>query len=228
MGYVLFKTLTASRLRTLCISQACWGSGTYTHSWELHASWEPSFCQQAGDGFPNMFKLFEPKPIKRQIASYVAWKAVRFPLVAGTHERVLQQFFNTIRVRHLNEVTPDCLRTYCNKFPAQFQRLQFDHAMRQFFRYWRRMGVLSHEFTNYLKEDTIVDIIPDLSPTMHIDQVRRVRQLRREGLSLSQVKLKMETEDGKPYHLKQIHRWSRYLLPNEVEVLKSTLSPHSS
>lgn len=185
----------------------------------------PSFCQQAGDGFPDMLWRFQYKPIKKQIASYVAWKAVRFPLVAMSHERVLHQFFDSCRIRTLNEITPDCLRAYCNRFPAQYQRLQFAHTVRQFCRYWRRMGLLSGEFADFMREDTIVDIIPECSPTMHIDQVLRVRKMRKPieegglGYSLNQVKLAMETEDGIPYHLKQIHRWSKYKLPKEIEEL---------
>lgn len=167
-----------------------------------------------------MFGFLRPKPITKHIHMYIAWKAVRFPFVAGTHERVLVAFFNKMKIRSLGEITPSHLREYCGRFPAQYQKNQFIHVIRQFSRYWRRMGLLSHEFADFMGEDTILDITEDISPTMHTEQVRRVRKMRKDGLSLKQIVLRMETDDRKKYHLKQIHRWSKYVLPGDGVVQK--------
>jgi len=168
-----------------------------------------------------MFSFFYQNTISKQISLYIAWKAVRFPGIARTHERVLREFFGSTKMRSLDQITSECLKVYCNKFPAQYQRLQFIHVMKQFSRYWRQMGILSSEFTDFMTEDTIVDISQDFSPTMHTHQVRRVRAFREQGYSLDQIRLKMETEDGKPYHKKQIHRWSKYVLPDEAKKLST-------
>lgn len=178
-----------------------------------------------------MFELFT-KPIKKQIELYISWKEVRHPLVARSQYRILRTFFDNTRVKCATEITPECLKAYCDRFPAQYQKLQFIHTVKQFSKYWCRMGLLTNEFTDFMRQDTILDIIrEELSPTMHINQVRRVRQMRKPieegglGYSLNQCKLAMETEDGKPYHLKQVHRWSKYILPEDEFIHRRRNTP---
>lgn len=85
------------------------------------------------------------------------------------------------------------------------------------------MGLLVKEFKEKLP-DEIIQL--ERESFMHIEQAIRVQKLTKPrgegglGFSLRQTKLKMETEDNKVYHLKQIHRWAKYdlrkLSPDEV------------
>jgi hypothetical protein len=161
-----------------------------------------------------LVRFFNTEPIHTQIKMYVDWKAVRHPTKARLHERVLKEFFTGTHLRSVSEITPECLHAYIRKFPAEYQRRETLHTMRQFSRYWYRMGLLSKQFADRCGGVSILEIFESPVPqTMHVDQVRRVHRLRGEGLSLRQIKLRLETEDQKPYHLRQIQRWAGYELP---------------
>lgn len=161
--------------------------------------------------------LIESPPIDKQIAHYVEWKAVRFPDTAASHKRVLVAFFKSYRIRCVQDITPESLQEHLSGFNANYQKNQFLHVMRQFCRYWYQMGLLTGEFRSIFTEAAINSIIENASPTMHTEQVVRVHKLRDQGLSLRQIKMQMETEDQKVYHLKQIQRWAKYEI--------TTLSP---
>lgn len=159
--------------------------------------------------------IFSPPPIKAQIRQYVAWKAVRYPVAASSHERVLRDFFRKMHIRCASSVSPDMVDAYLKDIGSTYLREQAVHVLRQFFKYWTEMGLLVKEVEQKLPQE-VIPVIRE--PVMNVEQAKRVQRLTKPkgegglGMSLRQAKLKMETEDGKTYHLKQIHRWSRYKL----------------
>lgn len=152
------------------------------------------------------------KPLVKQVEQYCSWKSIRHPDIARRHKRVLSEFFEHTAVPCATLITGDQVREFSNRYPAQFQRKFAYHVLRQFMRYWYRMGVLTQEFASIVRPDIIYEMETP-HPLMHVDQVRRVKKLRAEGMSFSKIKLLMETEDGRKYDIHSIHRWSKYQVP---------------
>lgn len=157
-----------------------------------------------------MFNPFQEPPIKKQIRQYVAWKAIRHPTTAASHEQMLNEFFRHTRLKCATDIDKEAIQDFIQSRNGEFYRGLAERSLRGFFMYWCKMGLLTKGFDSVVKEDIVSDMASTLHPLLHVDQARRVQALQREGLSLRQIKLKMETEDGKTYQLKSIHRWSKY------------------
>jgi hypothetical protein len=157
-----------------------------------------------------MFTLFPEPPIKKQISLYVSWKAIRHPTTAESHRRMLTEFSRYRRLKCATDIDKEAIQDFIQSRNGEFYRGLAEKSLRGFFMYWCKMGVLTKDFDSVVKEDIVSDMASKLHPLLHVDNARRVQALQREGLSLRQIKLKMETEDGKTYQLKSIHRWSKY------------------
>lgn len=158
-----------------------------------------------------LFPQLKPKPLRKQIDMYCNWKALRYPLVANTQRRVIESFFQFSGIDCTSLITQPMIESYVITNHSIFLQNQTRASLMQFCKYWYKLGVLTDEFGRVIKKDIITDM-ENVHPLMHTDQVERVHRLRKEGLSLRQIKTKMEMQDGKSYHLRQIHRWANYKL----------------
>lgn len=151
--------------------------------------------------------------LKKEIAHYIEWKSLRHPSKARQYERVLLDFLKYAKIHNVTDlqIHPECLQQYRDSLNAQYQKNEFDTAMRGFLKHWYDLKVLTHHFDVIMGSSIIEEMYT--SPTMHVAQVRRVHQLRKDGKSLRQIKVHMESEDNKIYHLKQIQRWAGYAAP---------------
>lgn len=156
--------------------------------------------------------LFELKPLAKQVKLYTTWKAVRYPSIARMHRDVLYEFFRYYRVPCATLITVEKIEAFAlSQNSIHFQN-QARNVLKQFCRYWYKLGLLTEQFSNNIKKDTIRDM-EDVHPLLHVDQVIRVKALRDEGLSYREIKTKMQAEDQRNYDLHAVYRWANYELP---------------
>lgn len=155
--------------------------------------------------------LFFTKELERQIIKYVEWKARNYPLLAKTHERVLNEFFRAYRLPDATQITSEHIQDFVNQQSSMFYQQQYLKVLRGFMRYWYKIGLLHDEFALVVKRDIITDM-ETVHPLLHVNQVTRVKKLRAEHLSFRAIKALMEAEDKRVYDIHSIHRWANYTL----------------
>lgn len=165
-----------------------------------------------------MFGLFPETTINKQVRLYIEWKAIRHPATADSHEWVLKDFFKQNRkVRCATEISAETLRSYIESRNGEFAKKQAEKCLRGFFLYWMKMGVLTRNFDSTVNGDILPPML-SVSPRMNVENVRLVQQLRKTGkdgnpMTFMQIKYHLETKDKRRYDIAQIHRWSKYVLP---------------
>lgn len=171
-----------------------------------------------------LVKLIQRKfrcPLHAQIDQYCAWKSVRYSTVAASHREVLISFMRYSKLKTTSLITTEHVEAYANSFPSQHYQNQATKVLRQFCRYWYKMGLLTEEFSRVIKKDIISDMEELVSPRLHLYNVKRVKELRQtlvhgKPMTFRAIQMKMEGEDKKKYDLKTLHRWATYNLPEGV------------
>jgi hypothetical protein len=157
-----------------------------------------------------MIRVYTPRPLARpyekQIEMYLNWKGIRHPYAVKWHGEVLRELFSGCRVNCCTEITDERLDKYLSTLNGQFFKNQTINVYRQFMRYWMKMGVLSRQIAPSINRSILGET------NMHTEKVVRVQQMRSDGVPFRQIKLRMESEDGRKYDLHQLHRWAKYEL----------------
>lgn len=156
--------------------------------------------------------LFRTPPIRKQIALYCQWKAVRYPTASSQHAQVLLNFTKYAKVRHVREITFDTVNAYASRYDGEAQRRMIFHAIQQFLKYWAMMGEFSQKVAKQVKYDSFEPIVKNMGRPRDLVMARRVQEMR-PHLSFRAIQRKLREQDSRTYDLKCLNRWAHYDLP---------------
>lgn len=155
-----------------------------------------------------------------QIEQYCAWKSLRYPVIADTHRGVLISFMRWSKLKCATTLQYEHVAGYVDSMNSQHYKNQAHSVLKQFCRYWYKMGLLTEQYGKVMKSDLIADMEDLVNPRIDVEKVKRVQKLRavldktgKPKNSFRSIALIMESEDGRKYDVRQIHRWAKYRLP---------------
>jgi hypothetical protein len=151
--------------------------------------------------------LFMKTELEKQIKQYVAHKARDYPHLASRDEVILMQFFKTYKLPNATLISSFHVQDFVNRQNSVHYQQKYLKTLRGFMRYWYKLGLLSSEFASVVKSDIIADM-EQVSPLLHVEQVKRVQSLRAKGMTFRQIKVLMEGEDKRTYDVHSLHRWA--------------------
>lgn len=165
----------------------------------------------------NVF-LFTKKPILIQVDYYSAWRSVRYPDAAHSQKKILQDFARLTKVNAVSDITQAHIWQFADSRSTQYFQQEALKALRNFLTYARMVGYVETVGISFTMNKTAS---PDyIHPLLHLDQVARIKQLRRrfvkgKPMTFRAIQEYLKGQDNRTYDLKMLNRWANYPISDD-------------